>query len=456
MRRTLIPVAALVLIITLGLSRGVTAESAGAKPTHLLRSTRKVGQIDRVQAELVVVGHVSQRVGKEVKRMKMGVRGELDYDEKTLEMSPGDGSRRRSVRYYDKAEAAISVAEARVKPTLGARRRLVAVEIDGTETTLFSPRGELATDELDLIDILGNSLLLDRLLPEKPVSVGDRWKLPEELIVAMLRIDAAGTSEVGSVLTEVTEVAARFEMTGRVKGTWDGAAVEIGLKGKYRFNRKTGRIDWVGLLAKVNRDIGAITRGSDSVVRLVMTSTPKRQSDRLSDESLEGLSLEPTDELTRLACESSKDGWRLTHGRHWHLDNDQYDPAVLKLVERGKVVAQCSIAALPKLSAGKVVSLEGFQRDVKNALGESFGQFVLAGQWAGEADHRVYRLVVSGKASETDVRWHYYLLADKHGHRAVFAFTAEARFAEKLGKADRPLVDSFRFIEPKVASNGGK
>ena len=452
MRRTLIPVAALVLLITLGVSCG---ESAGA-PTHLLRSTRKVGQIDRVQAELVVVGHVSQRVGKEVKRMKMGVQGELDYDEKTLKMSPDAGSRRQSVRYYDKAEAAISVAEARVKPTLDARRRLVAVEIDGTEATLFSPRGELTTDELDLIDILGNSLLLDRLLPEKPVSVGDRWKLPEELIVAMLRIDAAGTSEVSSVLTEVTEVAARFEMSGRVKGTWDGAAVEIGLKGKYRFNRKTGRIDWVGLLAKVNRDIGAITRGSDGMVRLMMTITPKRQSDRLSDESLKELSLEPTDELTRLACEATKDGWRLTHGRHWHLDNDQYDPAILKLVERGKVVAQCNIAVLPKLSAGKVVSLEGFQRDVKNALGEDFGQFVLARQWASEADYRVYRLVVSGKSSETDVRWHYYLLADKHGHRAVFAFTAEARFAEKLGKADRPLVDSFRFVDPKIASNGGK
>ena len=44
----------------------------------------------------------------------------------------------------------------------------------------------------------------------------------------------------------------------------------------------------------------------------------------------------------------------------------------------------------------------------------------------------------------------------RYGHRAVFAFTAEARFAEKLGKADRPLVDSFRFVDPKIASNGGK
>ncbi|NQU20496.1 MAG: hypothetical protein HQ567_04380 [Candidatus Nealsonbacteria bacterium] len=367
MRRILIPAAALVLTITMGVCGGMTAEpaepaesaeSAGTKPTHLLSSTRKAGQIDRVEADLTVVGYVSQRVDEEVKRMKMSVQGKLYYDEKTLEMSADAAGRRRSVRYYDEAEAAIGVAEARVKPTLDARRRLVAVEVDGTETTLFSPQSELTADELDLIDILGNSLLLDRLLPEKPVSVGDRWKLPKELIVAMLRIDAASTSEVSSELTELTEVGARFELTGRIKGTWDGAAAEIELQGKYRFNRKTGRIDWVGLLAKVNRDIGAITRGTDSVVRLIVTVAPKQQSDRLSDESLAGLSLEPTDKLTRLACGSSSDGWQLTHGRQWYSVSDQHDPASLKLVEQGKVVAQCKIAALPKLTAGKVVFME--------------------------------------------------------------------------------------------------
>ena len=454
MRRIIITTVALALIITLGASYGVAAESAGAKPTYLLRSTRKVGQIDRVQAELASSGYGSQRVGKEVKRMKMSTKGKLYYEEKTLEMSV-DG-RQRSVRYYDRAEAALGFAEARDKPTLNAQRRLIAVEVEGVKTTLFSPRGQLTAGELYLIDVLGNSLLLDRLLPEKPVSVGDHWNHSDELIVALLRIDAASEAEVRSVLTKITKVSARFELTGRIKGTWDDAPAEIELKGKYRFDRRTGRIDWVGLLAKVNRDIGEITRGADSVVRLVMTVKPKQQSERLSDKSLAGLTLIPTDELTRLSCESSKHGWRLTYGRHWHLDNDQYDPAILKLVEQGKVVTQCNVAALPKLSAGKVVSLEGFQGDVKNALGKSFGQLVLAGQWASKADYRVYRVVVSGKSSQRDVRWHYYLLADKHGHRAVLAFTAEARFAERLGKADHPLVDSFRFVEAKVASNGGE
>ena len=71
----------------------------------------------------------------------------------------------------------VNVGDAQFAPTLRPEHRLIAVEA-GPQTTLFSPAGNLTRDELDAVDIQADSLLVDRLLPEKLVAVGDRSPLP--------------------------------------------------------------------------------------------------------------------------------------------------------------------------------------------------------------------------------------------------------------------------------------
>jgi hypothetical protein len=429
------------------------AQRAQAKRTHVLCSGREVGAMDRIEARLVVGGDLTEAVDNKIQRMKMRVECDFSYDEKTLEVPTGSVDRARSARYYDKLDTVIKVDDAAIKPVLRPQRRLIGVEIELPKMTLFSPHGALTRDELDLIDVLANSLLLDRLLPEKPVAIGEAWKHPEELMVALLGLDAARQSDVQSVLKEVTGTVARMELSGRVEGATGGVSTEIELKAKYRFDLKNKRIDWLGLLVKEQRSIGHVKRGVDAVARFEVRISPKAGSPRLSDAALENLSLKPTAELSRLSHSSVEGGWQITHDYDWHVIGDHRELTILRRVDRGELIAQCNVSALPELGPGKQVTLTEFQEDVRKALGESFGEFVEAGQWGSEADYRVYRVVVRGEVSQLPIQWCYYLVANKEGRQVAFTFTVEQKLVESFDKADERLIRSFRFLIPELASN---
>ena len=430
-------------------------EAAQAKgQTYSFQISRTPGAVDRVAVVLELGGVKKELVEDRVEDVKLSAVCRLRYDERMLDVPKLPDGRARSVRYYDEIDAVIKFDDDGVKPKLRAGRRLIAAEADGGKLTLFSPHGTLRREELELIDLLGNSLLLDRLLPEGPLAVGDSWQVPKELIVALLRLDAAAKAEVSGELTEVTKTKAMFAWVGRVEGATGGVSTRIELKAKYRFNRKTKRIDWFGLAVKEERDIGHVAAGLDTVARLQVQIAPVSRSPKLSDAALKGLDLTPTDESARLAFESQQGGWRFTHDRRWHVTADHPNLAVLRLLDRGELLAQCNVAPLAKRKPGKQVTLDEFQHDVQKALGESFGEFVRAGQFANGSDYRVFRVVVRGVVEQLPIAWRYYLVADKHGRQVVFAFTVEQSLIERFGKADENLIAALRFLEsPPPASS---
>jgi hypothetical protein len=227
-----------------------------------------------VAALLEVNGELKELAENEVHRAKMSVTCKLRYDERTLEVPTAAKDRLRLVRHYDEVAAAIRVGDDGVKPALRPERRLMVTQVDAGRQTMFSPHGPLTRDELELIDILGNTALLDRLLPAGPVAVGGSWRLADELLVALLGLDDAEKTNVQCKLTEVTAAAARFELGGNVEGAAGGVTTRIELKAKFRFNRTTKRIDWFGLLVKEDRDIGHVAAGIDALARLQVQLKP--------------------------------------------------------------------------------------------------------------------------------------------------------------------------------------
>jgi hypothetical protein len=428
-----------------------TQGSSETQQTYSFRSSRAAGSIDRVGAVLEVGGEAKYTKEGQIERPKMSVVANLLYDERTLEIPTTSAGCYRSLRFYDRADAVIKVADDGLKPALREERRLIGVKVDGSKATLFSPRGSLSRDELDLVDVLGNSLLVDGFLPERPVAKGESWTHRNSLVAAMLGLDELKTSDVRSTLGEVNDSSALIDMAGRVEGAVDGVTTRIEIKAKYRFNRKTGRIDWFGLLVREDRDVGHVAQGLDVVARLKIQIEPRERSERLADAAIEGLDLEPTDAATRLTCESAEGGWRFAHDRRWYLVTSQRDLTVLRMIDRGELVAQCNIAPLPRVETGKQATLEQFQNDVKEALGKEFGQFVKASQRADEKKHRVLHVVAQGVVSELPIQWHYYLIANEQGEQIVFTFTVEASLAERLGQSDRDVVDSFTFLDRDVA-----
>jgi hypothetical protein len=421
---------------------------AMAEDAKTLRIERKPGQVDRVEIRLEVGGETKFTEGGKKKDEKMSVACDLVYAEKTLE-TPVEGAW-RSVRDYQKVSTEVKVGDGLFQPTLKPEHRLIAVEVTPRAATLFSPQGRLTRDELDAVDIQANTLLLDRLLPEKAIAVGDTWEHSGDFMAAFLGLDEVAKTDVKSTLKEKTATVARFEINGDVEGAVYGVPTKIEVKGRYRMDLRSHRIDWVGLLVKENRVSSFVADGVDVVSRLSIKVAPTAEPAALADKALASLTLKPTPELTYLMYEAPSGQWECPYDRRWYIHHQRpkIDVAVLRLVDRGMLAGQCNVSSLPQKKREDLVSLEDFQKDIRAAVGKKrFGEFVEAKQWVNDGGNRVYRVVVDGTDADIAMRWIYYLIADPQGRQVAFTFAVEREWVERFAEADKPLVDSLRFAD---------
>lgn len=425
-----------------------TFAAAAAETPVAFKSSRVDGQIDRVRILLEAGGDVNYAEEGKPQQAKTSVNCQLEFLEKTLEVAPGSA---RSIRDYQQTTAKVQIGQVKFQPTLKPEHRRVVAEGGEQKILLFSPDGNLSRDELDVIEIHADPLLLDRLLPDRAVSVGDRWEHSDQLMAAFLNLDEVGKTTVTSTLKEVNDRVARFELEGRVKGALHGIATSIEIKARYRFDRQRNRVDWLGMLVKEDRPSSFIDDGVALVSRLQLTITPADEPENLRAEALTKLQLQSRAPLAYLNYELAG-SCRTLHDRRWFVYHQRPKVAasVLRLVDRGALAGQCNFAILPDRSPERLVSMDEFQADVRRALGDSFGEFVEAGQSVNEAKCRVLRVVVHGKASELPIRWIYYHVADQEGHQAALTFTVEQRLLEQFADADKPMIAALKFNDLKA------
>lgn len=422
------------------------------QPTYTLQSQRSPGQTDKVTVLMEVSGEFKDRpaAGKDKEeRVAMNGTCRLSYWEKTL---AAKADSRRSVRYYETARADVKFKDGAHQPSLSAERRLIGAAVDESSgATLFSLGDPLSRDELELIDMIGNSLVLDDLLPSRPVTVGDTWKPSDKTVAMLLGLDEVTRCQVQCSLKEAAKSVARIDLSGSVTGKINDTTTRIELKGKYRFDLKARRIDWFALVTREDRGISQAASGFNVGVRLQMTITPSSAPPQLSATKLADADLEPTAERSRLGFHSPRERWQITYDRRWHLNSDDRDAALLKWIDQGAMAGQCNIASLAQRDPDKLVTLEEFQEDIRRALGKNFGEFVEAKQSINASGLRVLRVVAQGvakaKGTELPIRWVYYHVADRQGRQVALTFTVEQESAKRFGDADREIVDSLRFAQ---------
>lgn len=431
------------------------APAEGTSSKVALVSRRSADSIDRVEILLDVAGELKLAEGQEgtaPETQKMNTIAQLAYEEKTVAVAAAAGQATRAWRYYDRADVDIKVGQAAFAPRLRPSRRLIGVEVAQGKTILFSPQGTLLRDELDLLDVLGNSLLLEQLLPQGRVALGDRWEISSEIVAALLGVEQVEQSQAQATLADLTEAAARIELGGQLRGKTGGQRTAIRWKGRCRYDRSAARVDWFALSLHEDRARGVIGPGLDVVATLQVRIAPQKVPEHLTEDLLRGLAAEPSAELLRLSYVPPDGGWQLEHDRRWMLISEQGNTAVFRLADSGQYVAQCSIVASRAAEAGKEVSLAEFQDEIRQALGKNFGQFLRASQSPGPRGALCYRVEVEGMVAELPVKWLYAMLQEAEGRRAVLAFVIEGAMVERFGQADQELIAAFRLADPKLAS----
>jgi hypothetical protein len=278
--------------------------------------------------------------------------------------------------------------------------------------------------------------------------VGEPWKLTDETLVALLCLDAVGWSDVQCVLGEVKNQVADVAAAGNVSGAVAGIATELELKIKFKFNMAAGRITDFALLIKEKRAVGHIGPGLDTVAKLLIRITPIATSRSLTSEVLARAPQTPAPELLALSYAPKHGRFRLDYDRRWYVTGDESKLAVLRLLDRGELVAQCNVSALPAVT--KPVTLPEFQRDIERTLGKNFGQWSSAGQTTSEAGYQVYRVGVKGTVSQIPIEWIYYLVQDRDGRRVSLAFTFQESQKDRFAAADQGMITALRLTEPQA------
>jgi hypothetical protein len=416
------------------------------------------GQTVRVTIEFEAGGNQLVRIIEDAKAAPKGeekqlpasVVANLQYDERRL--APREGRFQPgtplAVRYYDRAEETIKVDQGGIAPRLADTRRLIVVE-QGSEArpNLYSPAGPLPREELDLIDLVGNSTLLEQLLPTKPVGKNDTWSTDAAVMGAWLTFDTVSVCEVQSILEEFNDAFAKVRLAGVVHGTADGTPTQQEVRVVYLFDRRAGRIARANVAVREQRSIGGATPGLDAVAKMQMKVEPIATSSRLTDEVVASArrAKRPASDVL---LEAPGLGFRMIHDRQWYITSRDREQMTLRRIDHGDFITQCTITSLPPKSAGRQTSLEQFQRDIIYSLGQSFGEMVSTRQWQNARGHYCYAVVVRGFVEEVPIQWHYYLVAQESGHRITLAVTTAGQMVDRLGQADRALVEAMELFQP--------
>ncbi len=441
----------IVLVILLLARPASLAAAPDDNVAYNLASQRQVGQFDRVNVALEFTGDVLTKSasGEKPERLAVGLTCRRDYDEKTLQLPTATDNTLRSVRYYREASATLKKGAIAQNPSLGSDHRIVGAEFVGGKATLFSPKGPFNMEELELVTAVGESLPLDRLLPDRPAKIGEQWKVSDDTLALLLGLEEIKSSSVQMTLKEVMPDLARFELDGDVEGTLFGVGNQVSLKAKCRFDRRTGRIDWFAMRLKQSRDIGVVEDGLDATVLVQVKIARREASEELSDAALAELRLKPTDDLTLVRYFPSKGGCQLEHDRCWFLIDRGRDFDEFHRLDHGQDIGLCKISPQPQVDVSKLPSLDKFQGIVQELLGQGFGEFTELSQAQTPAHLRILRVKAKGKDNELPVHWFYYLVSDPEGRQVTFCFRVEEKRLEQFGRADEALVHSLRFVEKK-------
>ena len=395
-------------------------------------------------------------------QLPIHVDAKLSYHERRLDRSTELASDEdfppilSALRYYHQAEAKIRIDQQIHARSLTPKNRIVLLRQPAAARATFLGIGSfLERQQLDLIDVIGNSLTVNRLLPSKLVSATDSWNQNAGTMAALLGLDTVTVCEVSSTVDKISPRYVQVRMRGAVHGMIDGAPTELELRGLYRFDHHSGRVTRMNLAVKEKRSVGHATPGLDVVAKVRLVVEPLKSSEKLTDRLIATMDTDGRTFNDLLEYHAREQGFRFLHDRAWFVTSQERDALTLRRIENGDLIAYCTIKCLPVKSAGRQTSMEDFQKDIRFSLGKDFGYFVRGREWTNQHGHHCTAVVVRGVVEEIPVEWHYYLVAPEEGHRVSLALTMEEPDAGRLGETDQNLVDSLELIALEPTSTQG-
>ena len=411
---------------------------------YLLQSSRQRGSTDLVETLLEVTGEAMQ-IGSDHKetREKMEVVAGFRYEERIEQFS--QTGQLSSVRQYNLAKSKMKIGENVRMPELSSDLQTIVCTIERDKVALFSPHSSLRGEQLLLIeDIPGNTLTIDRLLPNREIAMGESWKISDNVLRSFLSIDTVLSSNVEAILTAVADNMAMVDVVGDVSGIHLGATTEMSVRAKFQFDLSIQRINWLGALIEETRSIGHVGPGLEHTARLQVKISPLETPQALTNAAMMTISTRPNSAVMQLKYDGGKGPWRFSHDRTWYVYQDDPQTTVLRKLMNGELVAQCNVADMGTVDVRTMTTIEKFQQDLVAGLGNHFGRIAAASEYEDRRGYKIYKVLLDGMVDDLSLRWIYHLVTDRDGKQSVVVFVVEASMLDQFDNADEVLLETYR------------
>lgn len=420
-----------------------------AGQTYDLRPAYRVGDLFRTDLIVELKGDLSTKATPDAdpvsKPFKVAIKQR--YDERILETTP-DGRVLRSLRYYSNAEGEYRYGEVDAEPTIAKfGPDWLLFDREGAQP-LVCPRRLIFREEMEMLDVPGNAAFVTELLPKEPIAKDGTWTAEDAALAKILVIDAVSKADVTSRIDSVDGDNVSIVAEGDVAGAASGVATDVKLRARTVFSLKEHRPLTFAMTWREVRSIAHAEPGFDVTATIRLAVSRIDASEALADDRIASLPKKYRMEMGLLKYESPKKDYRFVQDRRWFVTAPDETGAVLKLIDRGELVAQCSLVQLPRLQEKEEYTLDQYKAEVQEKLGESFGRFVDAKEFDTKHGVHVMKLQVDGLASELEMRWIYYHLTEPTGRRIAMIFVYEPQFETTFGDADRWVVENFEFLNP--------
>ena len=428
---------------------GLCGSAPAAGETYTLSAGADDTRVFSVTSRVTVDGHLETSLGGgKAQALKLHVEASFRHRERRLSGAGRNAAAYRALRIYDRADAVIKVSQQSLSSRLRPKRRLIVAQGRRSGLILYSPRGMLTGNEIELLDGPGDSLAMPALLPPRAVAVGDVWS-PENWVIQMLTgTDAVLKSRLECKLESVRTDVARITFQGNLKGAVDGAATKIKLSGHLTYNVRQRFITGWELIQTEKTSVGPVSPGLDVTAKVIAKQTPAPEPGPLTDALVGTIPLEPKPEQMLLVFRSPMN-IQFPYDRHWHIFHQTGKLAVLRLLKKGSLIAQCNLRAVTSAAPGQHTSEQQFQADIREALGANLKAITKAEQLKVADGRFLYRVTAQGTSNGIEMDWIYYLCAAPSGRQVSLVFSVETKLREKLTNRDLEIVSKLRFLDPK-------
>ncbi len=381
------------------------------------------------------------------------------FHERRLPSGGRDAMALRAVRDFEKATLATSVSGLKTESTLPSANRVVVASGSEAGVWSYSPAGHLGRETMDLLELPGDPLALQPLLPTEAVEVGAKWAAPSWAVQLLGSLEAVQKGELNCELASREAGRAVIQIEGKILGQRYGSNTDERIAGKITFDEKAQLIQGATLTYTIKANIGTVSPGIDARVEVSLARQVVAASGALTDPLVESIPVSPPESVSMLALDATPWKVQLLHDRNWHLFQSVFEGAaqvvILRLMENGGLICQCNIAQFPTAPPGQHTPLEQFEGDIERSLGKHFKAIAARDKLPTDDGRLIYRVVVEGvntlvsdkESVEVPMEWHYYLCAAPTGRQLRFVFTIEPKLVEQLGERDAEMVKSLRFLK---------